>query len=128
MRSTPHIPLATHEVDLENIIKKGKYSQEGFLAVVPGTTIYFPDSTFKTPVVVSSAPLLSSVEISRNLNLEYFPMEYSSFSPKLKEESLESFEVLASPDVLRWFILESLEDFPTPGSPSPPSLKIVVTK
>jgi hypothetical protein len=52
-------------------------------------------------------------------------VEYSSFSPKLKEEN---FEVLASPDVVSWFRLEILEDFPTLGSPSPPSLKIVVTK
>jgi hypothetical protein len=124
-RSTPHLPLATPEADPEKIIKKGKSSQEGFSAVVPGTTGHFPDSTFKTPVTVSSTPLLSSVEISRNLNLEDFPVEYSSFSPKLKEES---FEVLASPDVVSWFRLESLEDFPTLGSPSPPSLKIVVTK
>jgi hypothetical protein len=75
MRSTPHLPLATPEVDPEKIIKKGKYSQEGFLVVVPGTTGHFPDSTFKTPVTVSSTPLLPSVKISRNLNLEYFPLE-----------------------------------------------------
>jgi hypothetical protein len=43
----------------------------------------------------------------------------------LKEES---FEVLASPDIVSWFRLESLEDFPTLGSPTPPSIKIVVTK
>jgi hypothetical protein len=96
-RYTPHLPLATPEADLENIIKKGKSSQEIFSVVVPGTTGNFPDSTFKTPVTVSSTPLLSSIEISRNLNLEYFPIEYSSFSPKLKEEN---FEVLASPNVV----------------------------
>jgi hypothetical protein len=99
-RSTPHLPLATPKADLEKIIKKGKYSQEGFSAVVPSTTGHFPDSTFKTPINVSSAPLLSSVEISRNLNFEDFPVEYSSFSPKLKEES---FEVLSSREVVSWF-------------------------
>jgi hypothetical protein len=128
MRSTPHLPLATPEADPKKIIKKGKSSQEGFSTVVPGTTSYFPNSTFKRPVVVSSAPLLPSVEISRNLNLEDFPVEYSSFSPKLKEKSFESFKVLSSPDVVSWFRFESLEDFPTLGSPSPPSLKIVVRK
>jgi hypothetical protein len=124
-RSTPHLPLATPEADPEKIIKKGKSSQEGFLTVVPGTTGHFPDSTFKTLVAISSTPLLPYVEISRNLNLEDFPVEYSSFSPKLKEES---FEVISSLDVVSWFRLESLVDFPTLGSPSPPSLKIVVTK
>jgi hypothetical protein len=81
MRSTPHIPLATLEADPEKIIKKGKNSQEGFSVVVPGTTGHFLDSTFKTPIVVSSTPLLPSIDISRNLNLEDFCVEYYSFSP-----------------------------------------------
>jgi hypothetical protein len=85
MSSTPHLPLATPIYDPYKIIHKGKASQEGFSVVVPGTTGHFPDSTFKTPVGVSSAPLLPSVEISRNFNLEDFPVEYSFFSPKLKE-------------------------------------------
>jgi hypothetical protein len=125
MRSTPHLPLETPEADPENIIKKGKSSQEGFSAVVPGTSGHFHDSTFNTPVAISNSPLLPSVEVSRNLDFENFPVEYSSFSPKLKEES---FETLASPDVVSWFRLESLEYFPTLGFPTPPPIKIVVTK
>jgi hypothetical protein len=125
MRSTPHLPLETPEADPEKIIKKGKSSQEGFSAVVPGTSGHFHDSTFKTPVAISNSPLLPSVEVSRNLDFENFPVEYSSFSPKLKEES---FETLASPDVVSWFRLESLEYFPTLGFPTPPPIKIVVTK
>ena len=85
MWSTPHLPLATPKAGPKKIIKKGKDSQESFSVVVLGTTGHFLDSTFKTTVVVSSAPLLPSVEIYRNLNLEDFPVEYSSFSPKLKE-------------------------------------------
>jgi hypothetical protein len=127
-RSTPHLPLATPEADPEKIIKKGKASQEVFSTTVSGTTGNFPDSTFQTPVVVSSAPLLPFVETPEKLNLGDFPVEYSSFSPQLKEERFENFEVLASPDVVNWFRLEILEDFPTLGSPSPHSFKFVVTK
>jgi hypothetical protein len=124
-RSTPHLPLETPEADPENIIKKGKASQEGFSATVPGTSGHLHDSTFKTPVAISNSPLLPSVEVSRSLDFENFPVEYSSFSPKLKEES---FETLASPDVVSWFRLESLEYFPTLGLPTPPPIKVVVTK
>jgi hypothetical protein len=46
----------------------------------------------------------------------------------LKEEILENFDVLASPEIVNWFRLESLEDFPLLGSPSPHSFKFVVTK
>jgi len=81
MRSTPHLPLDTPKDDLEKIIKKWKSSQEGSPVVVSSTTGNFPNSTFKTQVVVSSAPLLPFVETPRNLNLGDFPVEYSSFSP-----------------------------------------------
>jgi hypothetical protein len=80
-RSTPHLPLATHEDNLEKIIKKGKDSQEGFSTIISGTTGNFSDSTLKTPVVVSSSPLLPFVETTKKLNLGDFPAEYSSFAP-----------------------------------------------
>jgi hypothetical protein len=41
---------------------------------------------------------------------------------------LESFDFLASPEIVKWFRLESLEDFPFLGSPSPHSFKFHVTK
>jgi hypothetical protein len=84
-RSTPHLPLATLKANPRNIIKKGKCYQEGFSAIVSGTTGNFPNSTLKTPVAVSSAPLLPFVETPKKLNLGDFPVEYSSFAPKLKE-------------------------------------------
>jgi len=124
-RYNPHLPLETHEVDPEKIIKKGKSSQEGFSAAIPGTYGHFHDSTFNTPVAISNSPLLPSVEVSRNLDFENFHVEYSSFSPKLKEEN---FETLASPDIVSWFRLERLEYFPTLGFPTPRPIKIVVTK
>jgi hypothetical protein len=128
MRSTPHLPLDTPKANLEKIMKKGKSSQEGFSATILGTNGNVLSSTSKTPVVVSSAPLLPLVETSKKLNLGYFPIEYYSFAPYLKEEIFENFEVLASLDVVIWFRLGSLEDFPTLGCPSHPSLKFVVTK
>jgi len=82
MRSTPHLPLATRDVDPKNIIKKGKDSQEGFLAVVPGTSGHFLDSTFKTPIAIYNSPLLPYVEIYINLDLKDFTIECSFFSPK----------------------------------------------
>jgi hypothetical protein len=87
MRYTPHLPLATPKDDPEKIIKKGKASQEGFLATIPGTFGHLHDSTFKTLVAISNPPLLPSVEVSEIVDFEIFPVEYSSFSPKLKEES-----------------------------------------
>jgi hypothetical protein len=76
-RSTPHLPLETPEADPENIIKKGKTSQEGFSAVVPGDSGNLHDSSFKTPVVVSNSPFIPSVGVSRSLDFEIFPVEYS---------------------------------------------------
>jgi hypothetical protein len=72
MRSTPHLPLATYETEPENIIKKGKDSQEGFSIVVSGTSSHLPDSTFNTPGAISNNPPLPSAEISRNLEIEFF--------------------------------------------------------
>jgi hypothetical protein len=108
IRSTPHLPLATPEADPEKIIKKGKASQEEFLATITGTSGHLHNSTFKTPVAISDPPLLPSSKVYRSLDFENFPVEYSSFSPKLKEEN---FDTLASLDVVSWFRLESLEDF-----------------
>jgi hypothetical protein len=120
-RSTPQLPLATPEADPEKIIKKGKSSQESFSVVVSGTSGQLPDSILNTPVAISSIPPLPSAEVSRNLDFESFPVEYSSFNPELKEEN---FEILASPDIVKWFRLESLEDFPTLGFSTPPPIKI----
>jgi hypothetical protein len=124
-RSTPHLPLETPEADPGNIIKKGKASQEGFSAILPGNPGHLHDSTFKNPVAISNSPLLPSTEVSKSLYFENFPVEYSSFSPKLKEDN---FETLASFDVVSWFRLENLEDFPTLGLPTPPPIKFVVTQ
>jgi hypothetical protein len=124
-RSTPHLPLETPEADPKNILKKGKASQEGFSSPIPGTYGHSYDSTFKTPVAISNLPILPSTEVSISLDFEIFPVEYSSFSPQVKEES---FETLFSPDIVKWFRLESLEYFPTLGFPTPPPIKVTEIK
>jgi len=85
MSSTPQLPLATPEDDPEKIIKKGKYSQESFYTVVSSTFGQLPDPLLNTPIVISSIPLLPSSKVSKNLDFENFPIEYSSFDPELKE-------------------------------------------
>jgi hypothetical protein len=97
-RSSPHIPMETPEDYPENILKKGKASQEVFSATIPGTSGHSYDSTFKTPVAIYNPPILPSVEVSRSLDFENFPIEYSSFIPQFKEES---FETLVSPDIVK---------------------------
>jgi hypothetical protein len=120
-RSTPQIPLATPETDPNKLIKKGKASQEIFSIDVPGTF----DSTFKTLVAISNPPIFPSTEVSISLDFENLPVEYSSFTPQVKAESLED---LVSPNIVKWFKLEILEDFPTLGFPTPPPIKVYATK
>jgi hypothetical protein len=124
MRSTPQIPLATPEADPENIIKKGKTSQEGLSAIVPGDYGNLKDYSFKTPVVVSNSPFIPSVGVSRSLDFEIFPVELPPSSLHLEGEI---FETLVSPDIVKWFRPRTLEDCPTLGFSTPP-IKVVVTK
>jgi len=83
-RSNRHLPMETPKVESENIIKNRKSCQEGFSDVVPGTSGNLHDSTIKTLVFISNSPLLPSAEVYRSLDFEFFPVEYSSFNPKLK--------------------------------------------
>jgi hypothetical protein len=85
MRSTPQLPLATPEANPKKLIKKGKASQESFSAFVLGTSSQLHDSILNTPIVISSIPPSPFVEVSKNLDFENFPVEYSSFEPELKE-------------------------------------------
>jgi hypothetical protein len=80
-RSTPQLPLGTHEADPEKLMKKGKYSQESFFAAASGAFGQLPDSILNTPVVISSIPPLPSTKVSNNLDFQNFPVEYSSFNP-----------------------------------------------
>jgi hypothetical protein len=113
MRSTPHLPLVAPESDPENIIKKGKASQGASSSIFSGTAGNLPDSIFQTPIAVSRIYKLPTVEASEYFKIGEFPIEYSFFSPQLKEESLENFDFLSSPEIVNWFRLESYRNFPS---------------
>ena len=113
------------EVDPKKIIKKGKYSQESFFVTATSASGQLPDSTLNTPVVISSNPSLPSAEVSKNLDFQNFPIEYSSFETNLKEEI---FEIISFPDIVKHFSLESLEEFPTSGFATSPPVKIYASK
>jgi hypothetical protein len=84
-----------------------------------------PDSTLNTPVLTSSNPSLPSAKVSKNIDFQKFPIEYSSFETDLKEES---FEIISSLDIVKWYNLESLEEFPTLGFSTPHPVKISAAK
>jgi hypothetical protein len=90
-RSNPQLPLVPSEADPEKIIKKGKASQKSFSAAATSASGQLPDSTLDTPVVISSKISLPSAEVSKKLDFEEFPVEYSSFETDLKEESIDIF-------------------------------------
>jgi hypothetical protein len=68
-------------------------------------------SANNTPIVVSHISHFPITETPVKSKLGDFPVEYSYFSPEMKEESLENFDVLAYPEVVNWFRLESLNIF-----------------
>ena len=74
-RSNPQLPLVPPEADLEKIIKKGKDSKKGFSASTTSASGQLLDSTLDTQVVLSSKLPLSSVEVSKKLDFEEFPVE-----------------------------------------------------
>jgi hypothetical protein len=104
---------------------KGKTSQEGISAVIPGDSGNLHDSYFKTPVVVSNSPFVPFVGVSRSLYFEIFHVELPPTSLYLEGQK---FETLVSPDIVNFFRPRSLEDFPTLGFPTPPPIKVVVSK
>jgi hypothetical protein len=128
MRSNPQSPLATHEPNPEKIIRKGKDLQGASSSKFSGIYGDLPEFVFHTPVVVSHVSHLPITETHVKLELEYFLVEYTTLSPDLKQENLKSFDFLASPKIVKWFRLESLEDFNFLGSPTPHSFKFLVTK
>jgi hypothetical protein len=93
-----------------------------------GTSGGLPDFVFHTPVVISHVSHLPIIENPINSELGNFLVEYSTCSLDLKEEKLESFDFLVSPEIVKWFRLESLEYLSFLGSPSPHYFKFTVTK
>jgi hypothetical protein len=88
-RYTPYLPLETPQTDPKNIINKGNTSQEGISTVVPGDFGNLHDSSFKTPVVVSSSPFIPSVGVSISLYFGIFPVEIPLLVFSWKEKVLK---------------------------------------
>jgi hypothetical protein len=120
--------LAAPEPDPGKIIRKGKNLEGASSSNFSGTSGDLPDSVFHTSVVVSHFSHLPTVETPVNSKLGSFLVEYSTFSLEMKEESLENFDFLASPKILKWFRIGILEYFPLLSSPSPHPFKFSVTK
>jgi hypothetical protein len=117
--------LVPPEVDPENIIKKGKASNKGFSVATTSASGQLPDSTLDTPTILSSKLPLSSAEVSKKIDFEEFPVEYSTFETELKEENIDIFSSL---DIEKCFSLDSFEDFPTLGFATPLSVKTLAAK
>jgi hypothetical protein len=63
-RSTPQLPLATHEVDPENIIRKGKGLREGTSTVEPSISDNFYYPPIGTPVSTSHSTVIPFAGVS----------------------------------------------------------------
>jgi hypothetical protein len=121
MRSTPQLPLATPEAGPEKIIRKGKTSQEGTSAVVPGISGIFYSLSLENLVSSSHSPVIPYVGVSRSLKFGSVPVDF--FPPGLSLVG-ESFYTPFSPEVVPWFKPRTLEDFPTPGFATPPPIRV----
>jgi hypothetical protein len=117
--------LVPPEADPEKIIKKGKASKKGFFVATTSASVQLSNSTLDTLASLSSKIPLSSIEVSKNLYFEEFPIEYSTFETKLKEENIDIF---SSADIEKCFSLDSFEDLPTLGFATPLSVKNLVVK
>jgi hypothetical protein len=83
-RSNPQLPLVSPVADPEKIMKNKKYSKKGFSSTTTSAFSYLLDSTLNTQIVLSSKLPLSSAKVSKNIDFEEFPVEYSTFETKLK--------------------------------------------
>jgi len=77
-RSTPKLPLATLEVDLEKLIIKGKTLKEGTSTTELGisNSSHFP--LLETPIPASQFPSRPFTEVSRFLNFGSVPLKFPS--------------------------------------------------
>jgi hypothetical protein len=118
-RSTPQLPLAPPEADLEKIIRKGKSSEGGTSTAKLGISGDF----IETPTPSFRHVLLPSIGVSRSLNFRSVPARFSPPSPKLIGETLVT---PLSPEVVPWFRPNASEYSPTSGFTTLPPVIIVV--
>jgi hypothetical protein len=108
MRSYPQLPLATPEVDLEVIIRKGKASQGESSTAEPSN---LPPPSIETPFSYSQLPSKPVSKVSHFLNFGSVPAEFSPPSLALEGEILIT---PLSPEAIPWRIPQTTEYFTTP--------------
>ena len=120
-RSHPELPLATPVADPEVIFKKGKASEGETSTAEPGN---LPSPYVGTPFSSSQLPSRPFSEVSRFLNFESVPAEFSPLGLGLEGE------ILVTPLSLEFVPRRRpriTEDFPTPSFTTPPLVTIVAT-
>jgi hypothetical protein len=125
MRSHPQLPLTTPGVDLEKIIRKGKTPQEGTLAFELGDSSNFHNLPSETPVTVFVYLVIPSTRVSKTLNFEIFPADFSSPGLFLEGESLDT---PISHEFVPWLKPNTLGDFLTHGFTTPHLVRFVAAK
>jgi hypothetical protein len=115
------LPLATPESYLEVIFRKGKASERETSTAEPGN---FPSPSVGTPFSSSQLPCRPFSEVSRFLNFESVPTEFSPPGLGLEGEILVT---PLSPKVVPWRRPRTIEDFPTPSFTTSPLITIVST-
>jgi hypothetical protein len=86
-RSTPQLPLAPPEADLEKIIRKGNSSGGGTSTAKLGSSNDFHDF-IETPTPSSHPVYLPSVGVSRSLNFGSVPAGFSPLDLELVGDTL----------------------------------------
>jgi hypothetical protein len=117
----PQLPLATPVVDPEVIFRKGKASEGETSTTEPGN----PPSPFvETPFSSPQLPIRPFSEVSRFLNFESVPAEFSPPDLGLEGEILVT---PLSPEVVPWRGPKTTEDFPTPSFTTPPLVTVATS-
>jgi hypothetical protein len=121
MRSHPQLPLATPEADPEVIMRKGKAFEGETSSVEPSN---FPALSVESPFSSSRFPSRPIFEVSRFLNFESVPVDFSP--PSLGLEG----EILVTPlslEAVPWHRPSTTEYLLTPSFTTPPLVTIVAT-
>jgi hypothetical protein len=123
LSSSPQLPLATPEVDLEKIIIKGNALRESTSTAEPGISNDFHYS-IGTQISSFQPSVITIVGVSRIVNFGSFPAEFSPPGLGLEGETLVT---PLSPEITPWFIPNASKYFPTLGFTTPPPITIATT-
>jgi hypothetical protein len=121
-RSTPQLPLATPEADLEKIFIRRNTLQEGTSTVEPGISDNFHYPPLETPISSSHSPIIPSVGVSRILKFGSVHVEFSPPGLGLEGEILVT---PLSPEVVSSFRPRTTQYFPTPMYATPSPVRVI---